>query len=71
MYRMSFYQEKSSDLSFKLGVGNTPAEKQSTAETTIFILNQQTVSHMKAVMVSSHLIPGEVPKVIGLASVTS
>ena len=37
--------------------GDPPTEKLSTAETTIFILHQQSASHMKDVMFSFHLIP--------------
>ena len=37
--------------------GNTPYEKQSTAEATIFNLHQQSACHMKDVMFSVHLIP--------------
>ena len=37
--------------------GDTPTEKQSTAEATIFILHQQSASHIKGVMFSIHLRP--------------
>ena len=37
--------------------GDTPADKQLTAEATIFTLHQQSASHMKAVMFIIHLLP--------------
>ena len=39
------------------GGGDPPYEKQSTAEPTIFILHQQSASHMKGMIFSIHLIP--------------
>ena len=37
--------------------GDTPADKQTTAEATIFPLHQQSASYMKGVMFSVHLRP--------------
>ena len=45
------------------GGGDTPADKQSTAEATIFNLHPQSASHMKVVMLSFHLIPWQSHKV--------
>ena len=39
------------------GGDDTPADKQSTAEATIFLLHQQSASHMKGMMFSIHLRP--------------
>ena len=56
------------------GVGGCvihPPRNYPTAETSIFILHQQSASHMKAVISSFYLIHSEVAEVISLASVTS
>ena len=41
----------------KAGGDDPPTEQLLTAETTIFILHQQSATHIKAVIFSFHLIP--------------